>query len=76
MGALCLMQSLPLVESQKVENAYLPHHSSLEVCLDSDDVVHQIPGRLCDEMHAKKLMRRQVGGHILQGDLDDVCELV
>ena len=44
--ALCLMQSLPLVESQKVENAYLPHHSSLEVCFDSGEVVYQIPGHL------------------------------
>ena len=45
-GALCLMQSLPLVESQKVENAYLPHHSPLEVRLDSDEVGDKIPSRL------------------------------
>ena len=29
--ALYLMQSLPLIESQKVDHVHLPYHSSLEV---------------------------------------------
>ena len=71
--ALGLMKSLPLVESQKVENAYLPYHSSLQVLLDSDEVGDKVPCHLCGDLYPKKLMRRHVGGHILQDDLDIVC---
>ena len=68
------MQLVPLVECQKVENVYLPYHSSLEVCLDSDEVGDKIiPCRLCSEMHPRKLMRRYVAGHIHNEDLDIVC---
>ena len=74
--ALGLMKSLPLVESQKVENAYLPYHSSLQVLLDSDVVGDKVPCHLCGDLYPKKLMRRHVGGHILQDDLDIVCEFL
>ena len=58
-NALYLMPSLPLVESQEVENAYLPYHSSLEVCLNSDEVDDKIPCCLCGEMHPKKLLHKR-----------------
>ena len=60
------MQLVPLVECQKVENVYLPYHSSLEVCLNSDKGNDKISCRLCGKMHPKKLLRRHVGEHIVQ----------
>ena len=67
------MQSLPLAESQKVDHAHLPYHSSLEVTLDSDEAGDKIPCRICAQMVPKKLMCRHVGAHILQEDLGLVC---
>ena len=63
--AVKVMQSLPVADHQKVENLFLPYHSSLEVSLDSDDITNKIPCRLCGELFKRKLMRRHIGKHVL-----------
>ena len=41
--AVKLMKSLPVADNQKVENSFLPYHSSLVVSLD--DITNKIPCR-------------------------------
>ena len=71
--AVRLMQSLPVADHQKVENSFLPYHSSLEVPLDLGETMKKIPCRLCGELLTKKLMRTHVEKHVLEDNLGIVC---